>query len=300
MGTKVGHVAPGFGFFLIGLWHLINHIKLHSLHPNSYRSSPWFPTSKIRYLELFLIMGGSFLSISMEHLMGPSRHQRFDPESFGYSSITMALFIYAAFSILIDQIGPKAQYGLTLLLGAMPFIQQLLFFHFHSGTHMGIESQYHLLLELIILVCLITTLMAIGYPKSFFVSFVRSLGILFQGLWFVVMGFMIWTPSLTPRDCFMNKEAGHHVVRCHSDEALERAKSVVNVQFSWYFMGVTVFAVSLYLLLGKIYPEKVEYASLTNSEEEHEDVEAQKESKLSESKSFIPLGETFAPFEMAR
>ncbi|KAK3034215.1 LOW QUALITY PROTEIN: hypothetical protein RJ639_032795 [Escallonia herrerae] len=69
MGIKVGHVGPGFGFFLIGLWHLINHIKLHSLHPNSYRSLPWFPTSKIRYLELFLIMGGSFLSISMEHLM---------------------------------------------------------------------------------------------------------------------------------------------------------------------------------------------------------------------------------------
>ena len=75
MGTLVGHVAPGFGFFALGLWHLLNHLKLHALNPNYYTSMPWFPTSKKRYLELYLIMVGCSMSISisMELFIGPAR-----------------------------------------------------------------------------------------------------------------------------------------------------------------------------------------------------------------------------------
>ncbi|KAK7829384.1 hypothetical protein CFP56_029434 [Quercus suber] len=80
MGTLVGHVAPGFGFFIIGLWHLYNHIKLYAQYPNSYTSLPWFPTSKIRYFELFLIMGGCVASIAMELFISPDRHQPFDSD----------------------------------------------------------------------------------------------------------------------------------------------------------------------------------------------------------------------------
>ncbi|KAL0369920.1 UNVERIFIED_CONTAM: hypothetical protein Sangu_0310100 [Sesamum angustifolium] len=79
--------------------------------------------------------------------------------------------------------------------------------------------------------------LGIGYPKSFLNSFVRSISIVFQGVWLVVMGFMLWTPTLIPKGCFMNLEEGHKVVRCHGEEALERAKSLVNIQFNWYVMG---------------------------------------------------------------
>ncbi|KAK3030123.1 hypothetical protein RJ639_038872 [Escallonia herrerae] len=308
MGTLVGHVAPGFGFFVIGLWHLINHIKLHALHPDSYTSLPWFPTSKIRYLELFLIMAGCSMSVAMELFVGPSKHQPFDVDgtipsnhlhNFEHSSMSMTFFVYAAFSLLLDRIGPKAQYGLTQLLGAIAFGQQLLIFHLHSSDHMGVEGQYHMLLQIVILVSLITTLMGIGYPKSFMISFVRSLSILFQGLWLMVMGFMLWTPEFMPKGCFMNLEEGHLVVRCHDHEALHRAKSLVNIEFSWFLIGVTIFAVSVYLALIKIYPEKVEYQSLTKFEEA-EDVEAQREKKLGESSSFLHMGKGFAPIDMER
>ncbi|KAK2970056.1 hypothetical protein RJ640_006529 [Escallonia rubra] len=284
MGSFLGHAAPGFGFLFIGLWHLFNHIRLHALHPNSYTSLPWFPSSKIRYLELFLIMGGCSISVSTELFIGhlldndgtiPSTHLR----RFEHSSISMSLFIYSSFAIIIDQIGPKAQYGLTQLLGAIAFAQQLLLFHLHSNYHMGVEAQYHMLLQIALFVTLITTFMIIGYPKSFLVSFIRSLSILFQGLWLIVMGLMIWTPALLPKGCFKKLEKDRHVIRCHGDEVLERAKSIVNIQFSWYLMGVTIFAVSLYLALIKIYPEKVEYESLyqiEGREEEPEDVKAQR------------------------
>ncbi|XWS71039.1 hypothetical protein CRYUN_Cryun03dG0102500 [Craigia yunnanensis] len=314
MGSLVGHVAPGFAFFALGLWHLFNHIRLHSLHPNSYTSSPWFPTSKLRYLELFLIMLGSSISISMELLIGPKRHQPFDLDgtipsnhlhNFEHSAISMTFFTYAAFAILFDKICPKAKYSLTQFLGAVAFAQQLLLFHLHSADHMGIEGQYHLLLQSAIVLSLFTTLMGIGLPKSFMVSFIRSLSILYQGVWFIVMGYMLWTPELIPKGCFIHSEEGHQVARCSSDEALHRAKSLVNIQFSWTLIAVTIFAMSFYLVLVKLYGENVEYSILTMEEdlgleEDSDDVESQKESKHGVPKSFIHMGKRDAVMDIER
>ncbi|KAK9274426.1 hypothetical protein L1049_019241 [Liquidambar formosana] len=313
MGSLVGHVAPGFGFFIIGLWHLFNQIKLHALHPNHYKSLPWFPTSKLRYLELFLIMGGSSLSIAMELFISPERHQPFDPDgtipsnhlhNIEHSSMAMTFIVYAAFAIVLDRIGPKSQYGLTQLLGAMAFGQELLLFHLHSTDHMNVEGEFHLLLQIVILVTLTTILMGIGLPKSFLVSYIRSLSILFQGVWLIVMGFMLWTPKLIFKGCFMHLEEGHYVVRCMGEAALHRAKSLVNIQFSWYLIGTTIFAVSFYLFLLRIYNRNVKYRPLRKEEEleELEDVESHKKSKLDELKIHMHMGKAFAavPIDVER
>lgn len=311
MGTLVGHVAPGFGFFVIGLWHLVNHIKLHALYPNSYTSLPWFPTSTHRYSELFLIMAGCTVSIAMELFIGPARHQPFDTDgtipsnhlhNFEHASISMTFFVYAFFSIFLDKIEAKTKHSLTQLLACVAFGQQLLVFHLHSSDHMGVEGQYHKLLQIIILLCLATTLLGINYPRSFEISFVRSLSILFQGLWLMVMGFMLWIPQLIPKGCFLNSEDGHQVVRCHDNEALHRAKALVNIEFSCYIIGVAIFAVTVYLVLLKFYPEKVEYESLTNliEREEFDDIEARKENKYQGSKSFLHVGKSGGPIDMER
>lgn len=313
MGTLIGHVAPGFGFLLIGLWHLFNHIKLHLHHPNSYTAPSWFPTSKFKYSELLLIMLGSSASVAMELFISPEKHQPFDDDgtipsyhlhNFEHALISMTFLVYAAFAIILDKLAPRAQHGLTQLLGAIAFGQQLLLFHLHSTDHMGPEGQYHLLLQLVILVSLTTTLMGIGLPKSFVVSFVRSLSVFFQGLWFIVMGIMLWTPGLIPKGCFLNDEEGHQVVRCQSKEAHHRAIALVNIQFSWFVIGIAVFGVAFYLVLVKIYGEKVEYFSLGSDrdEEEGDDVESQKKSKVGDSTSFVDhMGKTaFAPIDMER
>ncbi|XP_017981903.1 PREDICTED: transmembrane protein 45B [Theobroma cacao] len=315
MGSLVGHVAPGFAFLALGFWHLFNHIKLHILHPNSYTSSPWFPSSKLRYIELFFIMVGSSISISMELFIGPERHQPFDPDgtipsnhlhNLEHAAISMTFFTYAAFALLLDKINPKAKYALTQFLGAVAFAQQLLLFHLHSADHMGVEGQYHLLLQSAIVVSLATTLMGIGLPKSFMVSFIRSLSILYQGVWLIIMGYMLWTPDLISKGCFIHSEDGHQVVRCSSDEALHRAKALVNIQFSWTLILVTVFSMAFYLVLVKLYGEKVEYSTLAKEEaleleEDSDDVESQKEiSKHGEPKSFIQMGKGYAVMDIER
>ncbi|EYU39240.1 hypothetical protein MIMGU_mgv1a019038mg [Erythranthe guttata] len=304
MGSLVGHVVPGFGFFIIGLWHLLNHTKLHALHPKSYTSSPWFPTSRIKYLELYLIILGCSMSISMELFIGPTRHQPLDPDgtipsnhlhNFEHSNISLTFLTYALLSILLDKLDPPAKTGLTHLLAAVAFGQQLLIFHLHSADHMGVEGRYHWLLQIAISMSLLTTLLGINYHKSFLNSFVRSTSVMLQGVWLMVMGFMLWTPSLIPKGCFMNLEEGHKVVRCHGEEALERAKSLVNIQFSWYVLGVTIFAVIVYLVMVKLYHEKIEYQSLSKFvlDDDRDDVEAQKKAnnnKIEEPKSFLQIG----------
>ncbi|KAE8667530.1 hypothetical protein F3Y22_tig00112402pilonHSYRG00293 [Hibiscus syriacus] len=174
-----------------------------------------------------------------------------------HSSISMTFFAYAAFAILLDKISPTAAYSLTQFIAAIAFAQQLLLFHFHSAYHMGIEGQYHLLMQSVVVVSLTTTLMGIGFPNSFMVSFIRSISILYQD--------------------------GHQVVNCSSHEALHRAKSLENILFSWTLIAVTIFSVAFYLVLAKLYGEKVEYSKLEKEEEvelkvkeESDDLEYQK------------------------
>ncbi|KAJ0981196.1 hypothetical protein J5N97_009451 [Dioscorea zingiberensis] len=299
MGTLVGHVAPGFGFLLIGLWHLLNHTKFQALNPNTYTSLPWFPSPKLKHLELILIMLGSTISIAMELFIGPERHQPFDPDgtipsnhlhNFEHASISLTFFIYAFFAMLFDRVQAKSKDTMTQLLGALAFGQQLLLFHLHSSDHMGVEGQYHWLLQIVIFISLSTTLLSMAFPNSFSVSFVRSASIAFQGVWFIVMGYALWTPEFIAKGCFMNLEEGHRVVRCHDDESLHRAKSLVNIQFSWFTACFAVFLMVFYLIINRKYSESQEYVSLENSsvEEDDQDLEAQK--KLQEMASFVHMG----------
>ncbi|XP_038726267.1 transmembrane protein 45A-like [Tripterygium wilfordii] len=305
MGTMVGHVAPGLGFFLLGLWHLFNHIKLYSLRPKTYTSSPWFPTSKMRYIELYFIMTGSSISVAMELFIGPTKHQPLDTDgtipsshlhNFEHSLISTTFFVYATFAIILDKMSPKAvKRDLTLLIGVIAFAQEFLLFHLHSTDHVGLEGQYHWLLQLVIFVSLATTILGLGLQKSFLVSFVRSFSILFQGVWFIVLGFMLYTPALIPKGCYLCYEDGRLLAACHTQEALHRAKSLVNIQFSSYLILITMLCMLFYLVLIRVYRKRVvQYPLLTKGEEEKEeeedsddDVDFQKPSKLGESKNFI-------------
>ncbi|KAI3450873.1 hypothetical protein Pfo_007538 [Paulownia fortunei] len=313
MGNLRGHVTYGTGFLLIGLWHLINHTKLHTLNPESYTSLPWFPTSRIRFLELFFIMAGSITAIVMELFIGLLHHQPLDPDgsipsshlhNFEHSVIALSILMYGFFAILLDKLAPPAQYGLTNLIGSVAFAMELLIFHLHSTDHMGVEGQYHWLLQIVIFTSLATTLLSINYPESFLISFVRSLSILFQGVWFINIGFMLWTPGLIPKGCFMSWENGYYIVRCHGEEALERAKSLVNIQFSYYVVGLSILAATIYLVMFKFYSGKVEYQSLTrfsekDEENDDDDDEAKKlRNATGERQSFLRIDKSFAPMDM--
>ena len=291
----VAHIIPGLFFFLTGLWHLFNHIKLHALHSKSYTALPWFPTSNSKYLELFFTMGFCCLCIIEELYLRPFGHHLLDPHDgslpfahlhdLEHFSIFFSFFIYAVFTLLLNQLHIRTRNELSFFLNALAYTQAFFLMHVHTTDHMGPEGQYHLLLQLLTLVCSATSLMGIGLPKSFFVSFVRSLAEAFGGIWLLFMGVMLWTPSLMPKDCFLHLDKIMHqrVVRCSGEEAFHRANSLVNLQFSWFTTGIAVFGVSFYLVLVKIYDQKVEYISVLEVKQEEtegdEDMNTKEQSK---------------------
>lgn len=274
-GGTSGHASLGLAFLIIGTWHLFNSIKLHSLHPKTYLSLPWFPVPRFKYLEPIAIILITTVFISMELFVGrrpiiaadgsiPTKSLR----HLEHSIIALSFSLYAFFAILLDKISPPAQRGLLLLLQATAFAQQLLILHLHSTDHMGVEGQYHWLLQIVTSLSLITTVLVIAHPRSFLASFVRGFSVVFQGVWLVVMGVMLWTPEWLPKGCFLKSEIGRDAVLCRGDRALDRAKALVNLQFGMYLIVLTVFAMVFYLVMIKLYPpEKVEYSSLTKFEE---------------------------------
>ncbi|KAG0446926.1 hypothetical protein HPP92_028614 [Vanilla planifolia] len=161
---------------------------------------------------------------------------------------------------------------------------------------MGVEGQYHWLLQFVIALSLATTLMGISHPRSFVVGFLRSSSIAFQGIWFIIMGYALWTPSLIPKGCFINPEDGHMVVRCRSQEALHRAKSLVNIEFSWILAAVVAGSLLFYLILSRRYAEEAEYDSivkLVDDDVEDLDVEA-------DTRSFVSLGKAMRNIDLER
>ncbi|GLJ23758.1 hypothetical protein SUGI_0450590 [Cryptomeria japonica] len=285
MGTFIGHVLPGAGFFLIGLWHLSNTLTNYARSTGEFHTRPWFPAKFrgriLKHLELLSILAGSCLSISAELFIGPKRHQpladdwTIPPEhlnNFEHSSISLFFLTYAAVAIYVDRHEIHVPHGMLHVIAALAFSQELLLFHLHSADHMGAEGQYHWLLQLIVLVSLTSTILEVPFPKSFLVAMVRSMSILFQGLWFVHMGFMLWIPAFIPKGCKMNAEHGHMVVKCDEQGANMRAKALANLQFNWYLASLIIFTVILYVKMMKHYggEKLVLYRSVVSSSDDKE------------------------------
>ncbi|KAL4195947.1 hypothetical protein AMTRI_Chr04g180850 [Amborella trichopoda] len=160
--------------------------------------------------------------------------------------------------------------GVVELLMALAYAQQFFVFHLHSIDHAGLEGQYHLLLQIAILMDIlmipVTTLLSIPHPKSFLVGLVRPFGLLLQGLWFMGIGYMLWTPILIPKGCEMSLEEEHMVVRCNGHEEQSRVKSLVNLQFSFLVAGLAIFTVLFYVGMLEKYV-KNEYVGPGQEEE---------------------------------
>ncbi|KAK4424905.1 hypothetical protein Salat_1684100 [Sesamum alatum] len=300
MGGTSGHVVLGLAFLIIGLWHLFNCIKHHSLRPKSYQTQPWYPLStSLRYLEPITIMLVTFLFISVELFVG---RKPLSPDGtvstknlrhIEHSIMALSFFIYALFATLFDRISPPARDGLLHFLQAVAFSQQLLILHLHSTDHMGVEGQYHWLLQILTFVALVTTLLSIGYPKSFLISFVKAFSLVFQGVWLIVTGVMLWTPQWIPNGCFLKTESGRDAVFCHGDRALDRAKALVNIEFGLYLISLTALSMIFYLVMIKLYPrEKGKYRSLTmrcdEEEENGEFCDVDESEKSDKSRNSLP------------
>lgn len=260
MGTLVGHIIPGLALFLLGLWHTINTIKAYFVKgPSSFTVRFWyqfnaFHSSRLKHLELISIISFSILAISLQVLDFPSVRFVFELDSFEHVTMFLQLTVFASFILCAELFTDSSELlsGFVGILASSVFAQELFLLHFHSTDHVGIEGHYHLLLQIIVFVSLLAAIATTCFPKSFAAALVLSISVMFQGCWFLNMGFMLWVPAFVPQGCSMNdlgnktKSGGHHnhgmvgAISCGSHEADFRARALANLQFSWIFCVIMV------------------------------------------------------------
>ncbi|XP_064973074.1 uncharacterized protein LOC135617093 [Musa acuminata AAA Group] len=256
MGTFVGHFVPGLAFTFLGLWHTHSTIRSYKLKgPSNFSSSTWFPfpspISILHHLELYLLGSFSILAAVLQLLGSDLLTLSFNPVDFEHATMFLHVVIYSAVAIAVDVSASETLSGLVGALAASVFSQELFLLHFHSTDHVGLEGHYHWLLQVIVAVSLLATIVTTGAPNSFVAAVLRSVSVLFQGVWFIVMGFALWVPSLAPKGCHAvgSGSTGHRqgAIACGTEEAGARAVALANLQYSWTLAGISILTAYLCL-----------------------------------------------------
>ncbi|KAJ9135579.1 hypothetical protein P3X46_032748 [Hevea brasiliensis] len=276
MGTFVGHILPALALILLGLWHTINSIRSYCLKGSAnFTVKYWYPfygpLSRLKHLELIFILFFSVLAIFMQLLDFPFLHFAFKLDNFEHATMFLHLAIFAGFT-LSAEITQSSEIlsGVIGILAASVFGQELFLLHFHSTDHVGLEGHYHWLLQLVVFVSLVSALAATSFPCSFPAALVLSISVVFQGCWFMIMGFVLWVPEFMPEGCVARfAEASTHdmhgAVTCGSIDADLRARALANLQFSWTLSGILLFTGCVCLkLAGRCNPrgQSTEYEQL--------------------------------------
>ncbi|XP_055962010.1 uncharacterized protein LOC126680506 [Mercurialis annua] len=252
MGTFIGHFVPALALIILGLWHTINTVRAYCLKGSTnFCLKFWYPVSgplsRLKYLELIFILSFSIFAIFFQLLDFPLLHFALKLDNFEHATMFFHLAIFAGF-ILCAEITHSSDIlsGFSGILAASVFGQELFLLHFHSTDHVGLEGHYHWLLQVIVFISLVSALAATGFPSSFPAALVLSIAVVFQGCWFMNMGFMLWVPKFIPEGCVMQlSEANtydmHGAVTCTSLAADLRARALANLQFSWILSGILLF-----------------------------------------------------------
>ncbi|KAG8637632.1 hypothetical protein MANES_15G145500v8 [Manihot esculenta] len=252
MGTFIGHILPALALIFLGLWHTINTIRAYCLKGSTnFNVKFWYPfhgpLSRLKHLELILILFFSVFAILMQLLDFPFLHLAFKLDNFEHATMFLHLAIFAGFT-LCTEITHSSEILSVIsgILASSVFGQELFLLHFHSTDHVGLEGHYHWLLQLSVFVSFVSALAVTSFPSSFPAALVLSISVVFQGCWFMIMGFVLWIPGFIPKGCAMQlPEASNHgihgAVTCGSIDADLRARALANLQFSWILAGILLF-----------------------------------------------------------
>ncbi|CAO2815130.1 unnamed protein product [Amaranthus hypochondriacus] len=253
MGIFLGHFIPGLALTILGIWHTINTIKSYYLKgPSNFITKFWYPFNNSllfpKELELILILSFSILAIILQLLDYPRFHFAFKLDNFEHATMFLHLAIFTSFALFAEF--TERSDSVSSLIGIMVasvFGQELFLLHFHSTDHIGLEGQYHGLLQLIVLVSFLTSVAVTVFPPCFPAALVLSASVVFQGCWFINMGFMLWVPKFVPQGCFTQTGGSNNgamvlgAVICSSTEADFRARALANLQFSWVLAVIFMF-----------------------------------------------------------
>ncbi|XP_049373938.1 uncharacterized protein LOC125838977 [Solanum verrucosum] len=264
MGTFLGHLVPGLALALLGFWHAISTIRSNYHNGTTkFRSRFWYPFKStplptLQYIDLILVLSFSVFCIVIQFIDLPSLHLSFKLHNIEHATMFLHLTVFAGFTLLAEISNlHEILHGILGILATSIFGQELFLLHYHSTDHVGLEGHYHWLLQLVVCISLISALVVTCFPSCFPAALVLSISVIFQGVWFMNMGFSLWFPHFVPQGCVMQSSEGHEsssvhgAIMCQTDEADSRARAMANLQFSWVIAAILIIVSGISLMFAR-------------------------------------------------
>ncbi|XP_041992506.1 transmembrane epididymal protein 1A-like [Salvia splendens] len=262
MGTFLGHLGPGLALASLGLWHITNILRVYFLKGSGqFVLRLWYPLRcplrMLEHLELILILLFSLFAILIQIVDIQHPHFFIELDNVEHATMFFQLVIFTSFTLFAELSHlSETMLGVSCVLVASIFGQELFLLHYHSTDHIGLEGHYHWLMQLIVCVSFLTALYATASPSSFPAALILSTSVVFQGCWFINMGFMLWVPDFVARGCtthamIQSNGMMHGAVVCETKEAESRARALANLQFCWILSSILVFIACSCIAFGR-------------------------------------------------
>ncbi|KAJ3695420.1 hypothetical protein LUZ60_000797 [Juncus effusus] len=217
-------------------------------------SSPYHPL-RLRYLSTLTLSSLFLLSSVISVFTSVSSSGDLLGASLPLSSLAASLlFVLYAFSGLLSlpplSLLPLPSSLLDLLV-IFSFGQEFIYFYLRRKDLDGIENRYFDLLLVPILLCIISTILVISWPRSSAPRLARAAGLALQGTWFLQMGFSFFTNAIAYGCQIHEKSRANYTIKCKSHEDYHRARSIATLQFNCHLALLIAIGAGLYMFAVK-------------------------------------------------
>lgn len=140
--------------------------------------------------------------------------------------------------------------SLLNLIGLFGFGQELVFFYVQRKDPNGIENRYFDMLLVPITICILSTLLEMGSPKSNLPGLGRGFGLILHGTWFIQMGFSFYTDIMVHGCALHEASRGNFTVKCKGHMDSHRGKAIATLQFNCHLALLVILIVGFYSFIG--------------------------------------------------
>ncbi|KAI3911590.1 hypothetical protein MKW92_048003 [Papaver armeniacum] len=163
---------------------------------------------------------------------------------------SLQLDIFSISSLFFSTLFLQIPASLLNLIALFGFGQELVFFYVQRKDPNGIENRYFDMLLVPIMICILSTLLEMGLPKSNLPGLGRGFGLILHGTWFIQMGFSFYTDIMVHGCALHEASRGNFTVKCKGHMDAHRGKAIATLQFNCHLALLVILIVGVYSFIG--------------------------------------------------